>query len=155
MTHSGMLASRADIRDSTSGAEGGCTQRLKTVSWLLGVLLSSTMSPGQSQSATIRGAGASSCSDYAQVYDAFRPSVDPPGDSDSSRRAAAAFFQYEEWIDGYILGLETGSLGSGVRRDWDRVDVGRWIYIYCQEHRSDIIANAALALFKEMGGPPY
>jgi hypothetical protein len=41
------------------------------------------------------------------------------------------------------------------RRDWDQVDIGKWTSDYCQEHRSDIVANAALALFREMRGPSF
>jgi hypothetical protein len=46
--------------------------------------------------------------------------------------------------------METSFKRDGVGRDWDQVDIGKWISDYCQEHRSDIVANAALALFKEM-----
>jgi hypothetical protein len=48
--------------------------------------------------------------------------------------------------------MATSFKGAGVQPDWDHVDVGRWISDYCQEHRSDIVANAALFLFKEMRG---
>jgi len=113
--------------------------------------LSSSGNDASSAGATIRGAGASTCSDYVQVYDAFRLSTD----GDVARRATANFLQYEEWIDGYILGMETSLKGAGARRDWDQVDIGKWISDYCQEHRSDIVANAALALFKEVRGAPF
>ena len=125
--------------------------RLKTVScFLMAAALSSSVSPALSEGATIRGAGASTCSDYVRVYDAFRLSTD----GDVAPRATANFLQYEEWIDGYILGMETGFKGRGAQRDWDQVDIGKWISDYCQEHRSDVVANAALALFKEVRGAP-
>jgi hypothetical protein len=116
----------------------------------MAAVLSSSVIPALSESATIRGAGASTCSDYVRVYDAFRLSTD----GEVARRATANFLQYEEWIDGYILGMETSFKGSGARRDWDQVDIGKWVSDYCQEHRSDIVANAALALFKKMRGAP-
>lgn len=80
--------------------------------------------------------------------------MDRAADGDISQRATANFLQYEEWIDGCILGMETSFKGRGARRDWDQVDVGRWVSEHCQEHGSDIVANAALALFKEMRGAP-
>jgi len=110
--------------------------------------------PARGEPATIRGAGASTCSDYARIYDAFRLSTDRTGDGDASRRAIANFLQYEEWIDGYILGMETSFKGKGAQRNWDQVDIGKWISGYCQDHRSDIVANAALALFRQMRGAP-
>jgi hypothetical protein len=35
-------------------------------------------------------------------------------------------------------------------RDGDQLDIKKWISKNCQEHRSDIAANAGFALFKEM-----
>ena len=64
------------------------------------------------------------------------------GDADVSRRATTNFLQYEEWIDGYILGMETSFKGASAQRDWDQVDIGKWVSDYCQEHRSDIVAEA-------------
>jgi hypothetical protein len=130
-------------------------QRLKTVSCLLmAAALSSSVAPARGEPTTIRGAGASTCSDYVQVYDSFRLSMDRSAD-DVSRRSIANFLQYEEWIDGYILGMETSFKGAGARRDWSRVDIGKWISDYCQQRRSDIVANAALAMFKELRGSPF
>jgi hypothetical protein len=51
--------------------------------------------------------------------------------------------------------METSFKGGGVGRAWDQVDIGKWISDYCQEHRSDIVANAALALFNEMRGAAF
>jgi hypothetical protein len=53
------------------------------------------------------------------------------------------------------FGMETSFKGGGVERDRDQVDIGKWISDDCQEHRSDIVANAALALFKEMRGASF
>ena len=56
-----------------------------------------------------------------EVYDALRLSNEAGADSDVSRRATANFLQYEEWIDGYILGRETslqrreGNSATGVK----------------------------------------
>jgi hypothetical protein len=125
-------------------------QRRTTASYrLMALALSASVVPAWSEHATVRGAGASTCDDYVQVYQAFRLSKDRAGAGDE-RYATASFLQYEEWIDGYILGMETSFKGGGVGRAWDQVDIGKWISDYCQEHRSDIVANAALALFKEM-----
>ena len=112
-------------------ADSRGAQRRTTVSYLLmAFALSAVVVPARSEHATVRGAGASTCDDYAQVYQAFRLSKDRAGDGAVGKR----------------LGIE----GGGVERAWDQVDIGKWISDYCQEHRSDIVANAALALFKEM-----
>jgi len=127
-------------------------QRFKTVFCVLMALaLGSIVLPARSETATIRGAGASTCSDYAHVYDAFRLSTDAA----VSRDATADFLQYEEWIDGYILGMETSLKGASAQRDWEEVNIGKWVSDYCREHRSDIVANAALALFREMRGASF
>jgi hypothetical protein len=151
------MASAASMGRWRNDAEPGCSggkvrQRLKTFGLLMAVALSSTVIPAWSETATIRGAGASMCGDYVRIYDTFRLSTDRAAGADG--RATASFLQYEEWIDGYILGMETRFKGASVQRDWDQVDIGKWISDYCQEHRSDIVANAALALFKEMRGEP-
>jgi hypothetical protein len=148
----GHNASRSDgILDWPALVESMGARRLKAVSCLLmAAALSSGVVPALSENATIRGAGASTCSDYVRVYDAFRLSTD----GELSRRATANFLQYEEWIDGYILGMETSFKGRGAQRDWDQVDIGKWISDYCQEHRSDVVANAALAMFREIRGAP-
>lgn len=129
---------------------------MRTVSCLLmAAALSLSVIPARSEHTTIRGAGASTCSDYARVYDALRLSNEAGADSDVSRQATANFLQYEEWIDGYILGRETSFKDRGEQRDWGQVDIGKWVSEYCHEHRSDVVANAALALFKEMRGAPF
>lgn len=151
-----MQADRAGFLDGTIVVESRRVQRRKTVFCLLtAVALSSSAVPARSEPATIRGAGASTCSDYAQVYNAFRLSTDRAGNNEVAKFAAANFLQYEEWIDGYILGMETSFKGASAQRDWGQVDIGKWISDYCQEHRSDIVANAALALFKEMRGASF
>jgi hypothetical protein len=150
-----MLADRIGIPGSTTLIESRRARRLKTVfCFLMAAALSSSVVPARSETTTIRGAGASTCSDYVQVYDAFRFSMDTVADSGVARGATANFLQYEEWIDGYILGMETSLRRAGVQRDWDHVDIGKWVSDYCREHRSDIVANAALAMFREMRGAP-
>jgi hypothetical protein len=137
-------------------ADSRAARRRTTAPYLLMALsLSASVVPARSEHATVRGAGASTCHDYAQVYQGFRLSKDRAGDGEVERYATASFLQYEEWIDGFILGMETSFKGGGVERDWDQVDIGKWISDYCQEHRSDIVANAALALFKEMRGAAF
>lgn len=122
-----------------------------TLACCLMAALSSAAAPARGETATIRGAGASTCGVYAQVYDAFRLAAGKAADGGAS----VDFLQYEEWIDGYILGMETSLKGSGGLRDWDQVDVGKWISDYCQAHRSEILANAALALFQQVRGAPF
>jgi hypothetical protein len=137
-------------------AESRRAQRRTTAPYLLMALaLSASVVPAWSEHATVRGAGASTCDDHAQVYQAFRLSKARAGNDEVARYATASFLQYEEWIDGYILGMETSFKGGGVERDWDQVDIGKWFSDDCQEHRSDIVANAALALFKEMRGASF
>jgi hypothetical protein len=51
--------------------------------------------------------------------------------------------------------METSFKGTGAQRDWDQVDISKWIADYCQEHRSDIVANAELPLLKEVRGAPF
>jgi hypothetical protein len=107
-------------------AESRCAQRRTTAPYLLMALaLSASVVPAWSEHATVRGAGASTCSDYAQVYNAFRLSTERAADSEVAGCATASFLQYEEWIDGYILGMETSLKGASAQRDWDQVDLGR------------------------------
>jgi hypothetical protein len=58
--------------------------------------LSASVVPAWSEHATVRGAGASTCDDYAQVYQAFRLSKDRAGAGEVERYATAGFLQYEE-----------------------------------------------------------
>jgi hypothetical protein len=39
-------------------------------------------------------------------------------------------------------------------RDYDNVGMQLWIYNYCRQHPLDVVATAALALYKELGGQP-
>src|SRR5262249_30356874 len=143
------------IPDSNVLIPSGRAQRLKTVSCLLmAAALSSSIAPARSEPSTIRGAGASACSDYVRIYDEFRLSMNRT-DGDISRHDSAKLLQYQELIYGYILGMETSLRGRVGQSDWDQVDIGKWVSDYCMEHRSEIVANAALALFKAMRGAPF
>lgn len=100
--------------DRISGCDdldwGKRVRRLKIAPRLLiAAALCLSAMPARSEHAVIRGAGASTCSDYARVYDAFRLSMDQAADGDVSRHATANFLQYEEWSDGYILGWRRAS----------------------------------------------
>lgn len=107
---------------------------LKALTWFLTAFaLGSGAVPARSEPATVRGAGASICSDYAQVYDAFT-STERADDGQVARFARANTLQYEEWVDGFILGMETSFKGVTPRRDLDRIDIGKWISGYCHEH---------------------
>jgi hypothetical protein len=143
-----MQTDRSQVTDGNALVRSG--RALASMSCLIALAIGSGAAPARSEHATIRGAGASTCGDYAQVYQAFRLSKNRAGNEEAAQYATASLLQYEEWIDGYILGMETSIKGGGVAYERDPVDVGKWISDYCQEHRSDIVANAALALFKEM-----
>jgi len=56
--------------------------------------------------------------------------------------------QYEEWIDGYVFGMETNVGSACVLRDRGQVGMREWIYEFRQKHPPEIVANAALALFQ-------
>ena len=118
----------------------------RALACLIVIAMGLGVAPARSETATVRGAGASTCGVYTQVYDGLHLAAGKATDG----AVSADFLQYEEWIDGYILGMETSFKGRAAQRDWDQVDIGKWVSNYCEEHRSDIVANAALALFKEM-----
>jgi hypothetical protein len=60
---------------------------------------------------TLHGAGASSCRDFAEILDAFRPFLDGTAHDVVAQRTTANYLQYEEWLEGYIFGIETNIRG--------------------------------------------
>jgi len=106
----------------------------------------------QGKPVAIHGAGGSSCGKYVKVYDAFRPFMDGSAGDFVAWQATADYWQYEEWVQGYIFGMDTRVYGARPLRDWDQAGMRLWIYNYCQKHPVDNVANAALSFFKELGG---
>jgi len=106
----------------------------------------------QDKPVAIHGAGSSSCGKYVEVYDAYRPFIDGNAGGVVAWQATANYWQYEEWIEGYIFGMDTRVYRAHPLRDWDQAGMRVWVYNYCQKHPIDVVANAALAFFKELGG---
>ena len=100
---------------------------------------------------TIHGAGGSSCGQYVQVYDAYRPFRDENTGGVIGWQARANYWQYEEWIEGYLFGVD--SWNKRQVRNYDEAAMQVWFYNYCQKQPLDVVANAALAFYKELGGP--
>lgn len=86
---------------------------------------------------TLHGAGASSCRDFAEILDAFRPFLDGTAHDVVAQRTTANYLQYEEWLEGYIFGIETNIRGAGVLHDWDQVGMGE-----CRERGACLLRNA-------------
>lgn len=105
----------------------------------------------QTKPVTIHGAGASSCGSYVKSYDQFR-SVNGQVGTLLDWPAFAHYRQYEEWINGYVFGMETRIYKAQPLKAWDRNGMQIWMYNYCQKHPIDVVANAALAFFKALGG---
>ena len=92
-----------------------------------------------------------SCGTYVKAYDAFR-SKDGKVSSVLDWPDIARYRQFEEWINGYVFGLETRVFKSQPLRPWDRNGMQVWINNYCEKHPLENVANAALAFFKTLGG---
>jgi hypothetical protein len=108
----------------------------------------------QEKPVMVHGAGGSSCGKYVEVYDAYRPFIDGNGNAGGivGWQATANYWQYEEWIEGYIYGMDSRVYNARPLRSWDQAGMRVWIYNYCHKHPVDVLANAALAFFKELGG---
>jgi hypothetical protein len=98
----------------------------------------------------LRGAGGESCAAYVQAYDAYRPFIGNEQGIVASR-AYENFYQYEAWIQGYLFGVD--SWNKKPIKLFDRSAMQLWVYNYCQKKPLDVVANAALAFYKEIGGP--
>jgi hypothetical protein len=96
----------------------------------------------------VRGAGSESCAQYIQAYDQYRSLV---GSGATASQAITTYLQYEAWIQGYLFGVD--SWNRGVIRDFDRAGMQLWVYGYCQQHSAQLIADAALAFYRGLGGP--
>jgi len=97
------------------------------------------------------GAGGASCATYVQAYDAYRPFIGTNEGGVVALQATANYWQYEEWIYGYLDGVD--SWNQGKIRDFDRAGMELWVYQYCQQHPIDVVINAALAFYRNLGGP--
>lgn len=98
----------------------------------------------------VRGAGGSSCATYVQVYDAYKPFIGNEAGLVATQ-AYENYGQFESWLQGYLFGLD--SWNKGQIRQYDRASMQIWIYDYCQRKPLDIVANAGLAFYREVGGP--
>jgi hypothetical protein len=99
----------------------------------------------------IRGAGSFSCGAYVQAYDAYRPFAGGNDGGMIASQATSNYAQFEAWIQGYLFGVD--SWNKHQIKNFDRAGMQLWVYTYCQKHPLDIVANAALAFYRELGGP--
>lgn len=95
----------------------------------------------------VRGAGSESCAQYVQAYDQYRTLV---ASGTTASQAITNYLQYEAWIQGYLFGVD--SWNRGEIRGFDRAGMQIWVYGYCQKHSLQLIADAALAFYRELGG---
>jgi hypothetical protein len=95
----------------------------------------------------VRGAGSESCAQYVQAYHQYRA---PSASGATASQAITNFLQYEAWIQGYLFGID--SWNRGEIRDFDRAGMQLWIDGYCQKHAVQLIADAAEAFYRELGG---
>ena len=126
-----------------------CSVRSHLVTACMFVLVTSCASA--QRNVTIHGAGGASCGTYVQVYEAYRPFIGTNDGGIVASQATANYWQYEEWIEGYLYGVD--SWNQSTIRDYDRAGMQLWVYQYCQQHPLDVVANAALALYRNLGGP--
>lgn len=108
--------------------------------------------PGAAQKrVVVRGAGSQSCGQYVQAYDQYRALAGTVASGTMTSQAIANYLQYEAWIQGYLFGVD--SWNRRQIRDFDRAGMQLWVYGYCQKHPFELIADAALAFYQELGGP--
>jgi hypothetical protein len=96
----------------------------------------------------VRGGGSESCAQYVQAYDQYRALV---ASGTTASQAITNYLQYEAWIQGYLFGVDSWNRG-GIR-DFDRTGMQLWVYGYCQKNPAQLIADAALAFYRGLGGP--
>jgi hypothetical protein len=96
----------------------------------------------------VRGAGSESCAQYVQAYDQYRTLV---ASETTASQAITNYLQYEARIQGYLFGVD--SWNRAEIRAFDRAGMQIWVYGYCQKHSLQLIADAALAFYRELGGP--
>lgn len=123
---------------------------LSSISFLLAVAFAPTELEAQ-KPVVLHGAGGGSCGKYVQVYDAYKPYSDGNTGDVLAWQATANYWQYEQWIEGYLFGVD--SWNRREIRSFDEAGMQLWIYNYCQKHPIDPVANAALAFYRELGGP--
>ena len=128
--------------------------RKTATAFVFTVLMSSYAGPSFAfgKPMVVHGAGGSSCGDYVVAYDAYRPFIEGKSGGILEWQAEANYWQFEEWVNGYIYGMETRLYAQPPLRPWDEAGMRLWIYDYCQRHPIDVVANAALAFYKALGG---
>ena len=113
--------------------------------------VSPTMVQAQGKPTSIWGAGGSSCASLVNAYDEYQQLR-----TDSSIVALKAQFDYVvyvQWIEGYLAGIDQPYPGS--LRKWDGDGLQLWIYNFCKQHPLEVVTNAGLAFYKEIGGRIY
>ncbi len=81
----------------------------------------------------------------------YRPYQSGRDDSLEAWQAAAGYWQYEEWIEGYVEGIDSFSPPTA---RYDNAGMREWIYQWCQKNPLKMVANAAWAFWHEIGGKP-
>ena len=99
----------------------------------------------------VRGAGSESCGQYVKAYDQYRALAGTVASGTTTSQAIANYLQYQAWIQGYLFGVD--SWNRSPIRDFDQARMQLWVYDYCQKHPVELIADAALAFYRELGGP--
>ena len=111
-----------------------------------------THTNGEEMRVAVHGAGAYSCARFVQVSDAYSPFANGSDGSQAAWQASSAYWQFEQWIDGYIFGVDVKN--SRPARNWDRAGMQLWMYSYCQKQPQELIANAARAFYATLSGRP-
>jgi hypothetical protein len=97
----------------------------------------------------IMGAGSLSCGSYVSAYEGYRPYANGVSGL-LAMHAATSFFQYEAWIQGYIVGLN--AMTAGNMRSIDEAGLQVWVYNYCSAYPLKKVVDAASQLYVELGG---
>jgi hypothetical protein len=118
---------------------------------ILMLVFSATTSVFAQKTEVLRGAGSASCGAYVQAYDDYRPFANANSVGLGASAAIGNYAQYEAWIQGYLFGVD--SWNKRQIKKFDRAGMQLWFYNYCQQHPLTQIVNAALAFYRELGGP--
>lgn len=113
------------------------------------IVLAAAPAYAQEKPDPIKGAGNSSCADYVTAYKAYRPFMRQDQGS-APPQTYANYVKFEEWLQGLMFGLISGSRYS--IKDYDSKAMQYWIYRFCQEHPTDLVATAGSVYFLEIGG---
>jgi hypothetical protein len=73
---------------------------------------------------TIHGAGGFTCGKYVRLYEDYRAAKKIPN---HNWAAVANYVQVEEWINGYVYGMDVRVFNSPPLRNWEREAMQVWI----------------------------